>query len=325
MRRREFITLVGIAAVARPHVSRAKDPEFPVIGILSGNRFDDRELAAVRRGLAETGYVEDRNVAMEFRSAEGRYDRLAALATDLVGRRVAAIVAIGGTVSAVAAKAATSAIPIVFANGGDPIASGLVPALNRPGGNVTGVSFFVTTLGAKRLGLLREMVPSAEAIGFLANPGNPTVATETEDVRNAAQATGARIHVRNARLEGDIEVAFADFAERRINALIVAADAFFLSRRAQLAGLALQHKLPMMCDVREHAVAGSLTSYGTDRADAYRQAGVYAGKVLKGERPADLPVMQSTKFEFVINLTTAKALGIEVPPMVLARADGVIE
>ncbi len=324
MRRREFMTLLGGTAVAWPLEALAQ-PAMPIIGLLSGNRFDDRELAALRQGLNEVGYVEGRNVAIEYRSAEGQYDRLPPLAAALAARPVALIVAIGGTVSAVAAKAATATIPVVFSNGGDPVKAGLVPSLNRPGANVTGVSFFVTTLGAKRLELLRELVPSGTATGFLANQGNPNVDAETADVQTAARALGQQIEVRSASDDREIDAAFAWFARQKVNAVIVAADAFFLSRRNQVAALSVRHVLPTMCDVREHAVAGSLMSYGTDRIDAYRQAGVYAGKVLKGERPADLPVMQSTKFELVVNLRTAKALGLAVPGTLLALADEVIE
>jgi putative tryptophan/tyrosine transport system substrate-binding protein len=325
--RRQFISLLGGAAalsLARPLPLCAQQPT-PTIGLLSGNRFDERELAAVRKGLAETGYAEGRNVVLEYRSAEGRYDRLPALAAELERRPVTVIVAIGGTASAVAAKAATTTVPIIFANGGDPVRSGLVPSLNRPGGRVTGVSFFVTTLGAKRLELLRALVPRVMSIGFLINPANPNAASEMEDVKAAALALNLQIQVQNAPSERDLETAFAAFVAQRLDAVIVAADAFFLSQRAELAALAVRHALPAMCDVREHVLAGGLISYGTDRIDAYRQGGVYTGRVLKGEQPSDLPVMQSTKFELVINLKTANALGLTIPPTLLAIADEVIE
>jgi putative ABC transport system substrate-binding protein len=317
--------MVGCAAMAWPRQGRAQQPAMPVIGLLSGNQFDDRELAAVRRGLGESGYVEGRNVAIERRSGDGHYDRLPALTAELVNRRVNVILAIGGTASAVAAKAATTTIPIVFSNGGDPIRVGLVASLNRPGGNITGISFFVTTLGAKRLELLHDLVPTATAVGFLANPGNPNTESEMTDVQAAARVLGRRIHFQKASGEAEVDAAFANFVKNRMNAVVVGSDAFFLNRRDQLAALAARYALPMMCDVREHAVAGSLVTYGTDRNDAYRQSGIYAGKVLKGEKPADLPVMQSTKFELVINVKTAKALGLTVAPSLLARADEVIE
>ena len=271
------------------------------------------------------GYVEGSNVVIEYRSAEGDYNRLPSLASELVDRRVALILAIGGAVSAVSAKAATSIIPVVFSNGGDPIRLGLVPSMNRPGGNVTGVSFFVVTLGAKRLALLHELVPTATTIGYLANPANASVEAETADLRKAAQSLQLPLHVRTARNESELELAFAGFAEQATGGVVVGSDAYFLSRREQLASLALKLSLPVVCDVREHARAGALISYGTDRADAYRQSGIYAGKVLKGVRPADLPVMQSTKFELVVNAKTAKALGLTVPTSLLAAADEVIE
>jgi putative tryptophan/tyrosine transport system substrate-binding protein len=324
VQRREFIGLI-VGTAGWPALASAQRQPVPVIGVLCGTPFDQGELAAVRNGLAETGYVEGSNVLMEYRSAEGDYDRLPALAADLVNRRVALIVAIGGAVSAVTAKAATSTIPIVFANGGDPVRLGLVASMNRPGGNVTGISFFVVTLGAKRLALLRELVPAANTIGYLANPANASVEAETADVRQAAQSMRLQLDVRNARNGDELDVAFAGFAAQGIGGVVVGSDAYFLSRREQLAALVLKHALPAICDVREHARAGALISYGTDRADAYRQGGVYAGKVLKGEKPADLPAMQSTKFELVINTKTARALGLTVPPSLLITANEVVE
>ena len=325
MNRRECMAMVGCATITWPVQVRAQQFAMPVIGLLSGNQFDDRELAAVRRGLSEAGYVEGRNVAIEGRSADGQYDLLPALAADLVSRRVSVILAIGGTASAVAAKAATATIPIVFSNGGDPIRVGLVSSLNRPGGNITGISFFVTTLGAKRLELLHELVPTATAIGFLANPRNPNTESETSDVQAAARVLSRRIHLQSASSEAEVDAAFANFRQNGMNAVVVGSDAFFLNRRDQLSALAARYALPTMCDVREHAIAGTLITYGTDRNDAYRQGGIYAAKVLKGEKPADLPVMQSTKFELVINAKTAKTLGLTVAPSLLARADEVIE
>ena len=326
--RRELLALLlGVAAappLLRPSGARAQHG-LPVIGLLSGNRFDERELAAIRQGLGEARYFEGGNVAIEYRSAEGRYDRLPELAADLARRPVALILAIGGTASALAAKGATATVPIVFANGGDPVQVGLVPNLNRPGGNITGVSFFVTILGAKRVELLRELVPNVETVGYLANPGNSSVKTERADVAAAAQALGLRLHAENASADGDFDPAFAGFAANRVGAIVVAADAFFLSRRVQLAALTARHALPAVYDVREHPLSGSLVSYGTDRMDAYRQGGVYAAKVLNGEKTADLPVMQSVKFQLVINLRTAKALGLAVPRALLALASEVIE
>ena len=324
MRRREFITLLGGAVMAGPVLAHAQ-PLPHRVGLLSGNHFDERELAAIRTGLAEAGFRDGRDVTIEYRSAEGQYDRLPALAAELVRRPVDLILAVGGTASAIAAKAATSTIPIVFANGGDPVNAGLVPSLNRPGGNVTGVSFFVTTLGAKRLEILRGLVPTAKSIGFLVNPSNPNVASEMKDVQTAGHALGLELHIQNARTTQDFDAAFTALVTHGVSAIIMSADAFFLSERTRLAALAAQHRLPTMGDVREHALAGALVSYGTDRHDAYRQGGVYAGRVLKREKPADLPVMQSTKFELVINFKTAKALGLDVPTSLLATADEVIE
>jgi putative ABC transport system substrate-binding protein len=325
MRRREFIALLGGAAAAFPYAARAQQGAMPVIGVLSGTSYDEREFAAVRKGLAENGYVEGKNLTIEYRSAEGKYDRLPALAAELVRLKVRVILAVGGTVSAVEAKAATATIPVVFANGSDPVKVGLVPSLNRPGGNVTGVSFFVTTLGAKRLDLLRELVPNAAMIGFLANPANPNLESEMKDVQEAARTLRRQIVVQNAASEREIDTAFANFAQTRVHAIIAAADAFYLSRRVQLAEQAARHAIPAIYSVRDHAVVGGLMSYGTDRLDAYRQGGVYVAKILKGSKPADLPVMQSTKFEFVINLKTAKALGLAVSPQILARVDEAIE
>jgi len=323
MRRREFLGILGGAVAAWPLAARAQ--QAPVIGILCGTHFDQGELTAVRKGLAEMGYVEGKNILMEYRSAEGEYERLPALAAELVNRPVSMIIAIGGAVSAVTAKAATSTIPVVFSNGGDPVRLKLVKSLNHPGGNVTGISFFVVTLGPKRLALLRDLVPAANAFGYLANPANASVAAETADVRQAAQDLNVQLHVRSAANDADLDNAFAAFAAQKIGGVVVGSDAYFLSRRSRLASLVLKHSLPAICDVREHALAGTLMSYGTDRTDAYRQGGVYAGKILKGERPETLPVMQSTKFELVINAKTAKSLGLPIPEKLIALADEVIE
>jgi putative ABC transport system substrate-binding protein len=323
MKRRIFLGILG-GAMTLPFAGRAQSPT-PVIGVLTGPQFDQGELTAVRRGLAELGYVEGSNLRIEYRSAEGNYERLPTLAAELVNRGVVLIVAIGGAVSAVAAKAATSTIPVIFANGGDPVRLGLVPSMNRPGGNVTGVSFFVVTLGAKRLALLRELVPSASMVGYLANPANASVEAETTDVQRAVQELKLQIQVKQAGSDGELEAAFDGFVRQGVGGVIVGSDAYFLSRRDKIASLVLKHSLPAICDVREHALAGALISYGTDRTDAYRQAGAYAGKVLKGEKPGDIPVMQSTKFELVINIRTAKALHVTIPERLLAIADEVVE
>lgn len=322
MRRRDFIMLIGSAAW--PLTAGAQPTEMPVIGLLSGNLFDERELTAFRKGLADAGYEQGRNVSFKFASAEGFYDRLPTLAAELANYPVAVIGAIGGTASAVAAKNATASIPIVFANGGDPIGSGLVQSLHRPAGNVTGISFFVTTLGAKRLEFLKAAVPRVSSIGFLVNPGNPNAESEMRDVEAAARLLNLRIQIRKATSGPSLEEAFSGFVAQGVDAMVVAADALFLSHRAELASLGIRYKLPTVCDVREHALAGALISYGTDRIDAYRQCGVYVGKVLKGTLPANLPVMQSTKFELVINLKTAKALGLEVPGTLVTLADELI-
>jgi putative tryptophan/tyrosine transport system substrate-binding protein len=327
MRRRNFIALLGSAAVAWPLAARAQQPAMPVVGVLSARSAADSAqlLVAYRRGLREAGYVEGQNVLAEFRFAEGNYDRLPALAADLVRRQVSVIAAISGTPAAFAAKAATSVIPIVFANGSDPIEFGLVTSLNRPGANLTGVTFLAMATVAKRLGVLRELVPTATAIAYLANPSNQLAKAETKETENAARTLGLRFHVLNASAEHDIDRAFASVVQDRVGALVVGSDTFLSSRKEQLILLADRHAIPTMYYEREFAAAGGLISYGTDFADSYRQAGDYTGRILKGAKPGDLPVLQPTKFELVINLKTAKALGLEVPPMLLARADEVIE
>jgi putative tryptophan/tyrosine transport system substrate-binding protein len=327
MKRREFITLLGSAAVGWPLVARAQQPAMPVIGFLnsaSPGPFAPY-VAAFRHALSEAGYVEDRTVAIDYRWAEGHYDRLPALAADLVRRQVAVIVATGGSVAVVAAKAATASIPIVFSTGVDPVQIGLVASLNRPGANLTGVNLFISGLDPKKLGLLRELVPQASLIAVLFNPGNLDARARLTAVQEAARAVGQQIHVLHASTEPDLDAAFATLTQLKAGAIVVGADPFFNSRRDHIVALAARHAIPAIYEGREYAMAGGLMSYGTSFAEGYRQVGIYTARVLKGEKPADLPVVQSTRFEFVINLKTAKALGVDVPPGLSARADEVIE
>ena len=327
MRRRDFITLLGGAAAAWPLTARAQQPTMPVVGFIRDGSANTsaRFVAAFRKGLNETGYVEGQTVTVEYHWLEGKYDRLPALMADLVRRRVAVIATLG-TVPALAAKAATATIPVVFGVGDDPVKLGLVASLARPGGNVTGINFFVTEVTAKRLRLLHDLVPKAVRVAVLVNPGNASVAESTvRDVQEAAPTIGLQIQVLNATTIGEIDAAFATLTREHLDALFVAPDGLFVSRRVQLATLTARDRIPTAYSVREPVEAGGLMSYGTDLADAFRQVAVYTGKILKGAKPADLPVVQSTKFEFVINLQTARALGIEVPPGLLSIADEVIE
>jgi putative tryptophan/tyrosine transport system substrate-binding protein len=324
MNRRDFISLLGGAA-ACPLVARAQQPAVPLVGFLRSTPLAAAShlVAAFRQGLNESGFVEGQNVALEYHSADGQLDRLPALAADLVRRPVAAIAA--NSVAALAAKTVTTTVPIVFATGGDPVEQGLVASLNRPGGNITGVNFFDGMLGTKRLELLRQLVPKATTIGMLVNPNTAETESERRDVQTAAQATGQRLFILDVSSDRDIETAFATFVQRGAGALLIGTGAFMFANRERIVTLAARHALPSSHTQREVAVAGCLMSYGTSISDAYRQVGMYAGRILKGERPADLPVMRATKFEFVLNLKTAKTLGLDIPPTLLAIADEVIE
>jgi len=325
--RRELIATLGGAAAAWSLTARAQQPALPVIGWIAGGTSKGYApfAAEFRQGLKGTGYVEGQNVAIEYRWAEGQNDKLPALAADLVQRQVA-VIAAAGTPSAFAAKAATATIPVVFSTALDPVEAGLVASLNRPGGNVTGVTNFVAVLAAKQFELLRELVPNPSVIGVLVNPTNNLLTKYiTRDVQAAARALGQQIHILNASTEGEIDGAFSTLARLRAGAVIIGADAFFISQRNQIIALAARHTIPAMYFLREFTAAGGLLSYGTSLPDSYRQVGIYAGRILKGEKPADLPVVQPTRFELVINLKTAKTLGLAVPLTMQMTADEVIE
>jgi len=327
MDRRDFITLLFGTMATWPLAARAQQPSMPVIGFLHSSSADgfSHQVAALHQALKEGGFFEGQNIAIEFRWAEDRYERLPALAAELVGQRVAVIFAAGGNVSAVAAKAATSTIPIVFPAVADPVGGGLVVSLNRPGGNVTGMAALSAELDAKRMELLREFLPGAKVIGALLNPNRPNPAVQLKGVQVAAQAVGWQLVVLNVATERDIETAFSALVQQRADALLVTADPFLTRRSEQIAALAARHAIPTVYPWRDSVPIGGLISYSTSLSDAYRHAVLYVVRILKGEKPADLPVLQPTKFELVINLKTAKALGLTVPPTLLARADEVIE
>jgi len=327
VKRRAFITLLGSAAAAWPLAARAQQPAMPVIGFLSSRLPDEakQSLTGFGSGLRTTGYVDGQNVVIEYRWADGEYSRLPGLAADLVRRGVAVLVATGGEPSALAAKAATSTIPIVFTIGGDPVKVGLVSSLNRPGGNATGVSLLTSLAEAKRLGLLNEVIPGAGVFDVLINPNYQQAEAQSREVQEAARAIGRPIQIVNAGNDQELEEAFATLAQRRVAAMLVTADPFFTTRRDRIIALAAQLKLPAIYEFREYTEAGGLMSYGISLKDGYHQAGIFTGQVLKGAKPADLPVQQSTKFEFVINLKTAKTLGVKFSENVLSLADDVIE
>ena len=327
MKRREFVTLLGGAVAAWPLAARAQQPAMPVVGfihILSPETVP-RFVPAFRQGLKEVGYVESQNVAVEYRWARGQYDRLPGMVADLVRRQVAVIAATGGDPSPQIAKAATQTIPIVFTANSDPVAQGLVTSLNRPGGNVTGVTIFGPAAVTKRLQLLRDLMPQVVAIAYLMNPSNPNAEFELQAAQTAARSLGLEMLVLRAGTERELDTALATTAQQRAGALLVASDTFFVGRREQVVTLAARHQLPAIYYLREFAEAGGLMTYGNSLPDVYRHVGVYVGRILKGEKPADLPVVQSTKFELIVNLKTAKALGLDIPPNFLTLADEVIE
>jgi putative ABC transport system substrate-binding protein len=326
MRRREFITLLGGAAAA-PLAVRAQQAPMPVVGLLGAGsaESDAFRVAAVRQGLMEVGYAEGQNVVLDYRWAEDHYERLPGLAAELVRREVAVIISIGGVTAALAAKSSTATIPIVFATGGDPIRLGLVVSLSRPGGNVTGATFLTESLVAKEFEVLHEAIPRTALIGFLVNPSSPTADLEAKNLLAAAASVGQKLVVVRARTTSELETAFVTLAQQHAGALVVGGDNFFLNQRDKLVELTARQDLPAIFNLREYAVAGGLMSYGTSITEAYRIAGLYAGRILKGEKPAELPVQQSTNVELVVNLKTAKALGLTLPVQIVGRADKVIE
>jgi putative tryptophan/tyrosine transport system substrate-binding protein len=327
MRRRDFIAGLWSITAAWPLATRAQQPAMPVIGFMSGRSPEDSAhlVSAFRQGVAETGLVEGQTVTIEYRWALGDYDRSAALAADLVSRKIAVLVAVGGDVSALAAKNATATIPVVFGMGSDPVKAGLVASFNRPGGNATGFTLWTNEMESKRLGLLREIVPAAQLIGILVNPKFPASVQELADLDLAAKGVGQRLFVAPANNDAELDAALTSFGQQRVAAVLVTAAPFFDTRLERIVSFAAQNRLPAIYQFREYAVAGGLISYGPNIVESYRSAGVYAGRILKGEKPADLPVLQPTKFDFVINLKTAKALGLTVPPTLLAEAGEVIE
>jgi putative tryptophan/tyrosine transport system substrate-binding protein len=327
MRRREFIAFVGITAAAWSLTARAQQPQMPVVGFLGSRSAEDSAnlVAAFRGGLGETGFVEGRNVAIEFRWAEGRYERLPALSADLVARKVSVIAAAGGMAAGLAAKAATTEIPIVFLTGADPVQFGLIRSFSRPEGNLTGIAILTNTLAPKQLELLHEVAPSARYVAFLVNPKNPITESDTRDLKSAAKATGQEILVFNASAEGEIDSAFTALMDQHAGAVLVQSDPLLNSKFNKIVALAARHAIPAIYQFRNFVAAGGLMSYGTVITDAYRQVGVYAGKILNGTKPGDLPVQQSVKVQLVVNLKTAKALGITFPEAILQRADEVME
>jgi putative tryptophan/tyrosine transport system substrate-binding protein len=327
MRRRDFIKVIAGSAAAWPLGTQAQQSAMPVIGFMSGRAPEDSAhlVSAFRQGLTETGFVEGQTVTIEFRWAHGDYDRLPALAADLVSRKVAVLVGVGGDVSALAAKKATATIPVVFGMGDDPIKAGIVASFNRPDGNVTGFTLRTSEMESKRLGLLREMLPAVQLIGVLVNPQFPPSSHELSDLELAAKGIGQRLFVASANNDAELDSALASLGQQRVGAFLVTAAPFFDTRLERIVGFASQNRLPAIYQFREYAVAGGLISYGPDVVESYRNAGLYVGRILKGEKPADLPVLQPTKFDFVINLKTAKALGLTVPPTLLAEAGEVIE
>ena len=327
IKRREFITLLAGAAAAWPLAARAQQPAVPVVGILASVSPAPYAgfIAAIKEGLQQTGYIEGRNVTIEYRWAEGHYDRLPQQAIELVDRGVAVIILVGGGPTIAVAKAATATIPIVFVMGDDPVKSGAVTALNRPGGNATGVNLLTVAMEAKRLQLLHELVPNVAVVAIIVNPNNPQAAEQLQDLQAAARTLGVEVEVFKAGSPSDIDTAFASLVGRRAGALLVAADAFFNTRREQFVVLTARHALPAIFHFREFAAAGGLMSYGPSLTDAYRQEGIYAGRILKGKKPAEMPVQQAVKIELVINLQTARALGLTIPLPLLGRADEVIE